>query len=88
MPKKYLKTIKYEDLISSTEDIMKDVCKFLKIKFNPCLLSPKSYDNKNYYGNSFDQIKSIGLSKRNINNWKKELIRILPQRLNFIYKTS
>ena len=86
VPKNYLKTIKYEDLILYPELIMHDICKYLKINFNSCLLRPKTSINLDYQGNSYDSIRSIGLSKRNINNWKNRIDNKTAVTIEFIFQ--
>ncbi len=73
VPKKSLKIIKYENLIQNPKSVMTDICNYLKIDFKKVLLQPKTDINIDYYGNSYDKVRSIGLSKRNINNWKNRI---------------
>ena len=59
--------MKYEDLISEPEKILKEICNFLEIEFNPCLLDV-SVVNSFYQ----DQGKS-GFLKDAIDRWKAVL---------------
>lgn len=57
-------TNKYEDLISNPEFYIKDICKFLKIKFNTKMLNPPVVDS------SYKTIQTEGFNKDSINKWR------------------
>lgn len=86
VPKKYLQIIKYEDLILNPSIVMKEICKYLKINFNENLLLPKINASLSYKGNSYDKIKSTGLSKRNINNWKNRIDNETAVTIEFFFQ--
>ena len=71
--------ITYEDLVTNTRKIMKQLCCFLGIKFYNTLLNPTLGKYK-YYGNNFSH-KINGISNKNKNNWKK---RITTEEKNII----
>ena len=68
---KKFKFITYEDLVTNTRKIMKQLCYFLGIKFYNTLLNP-SLGKYKYYGNNFSH-KINGISKKNKDNWKKRI---------------
>ena len=71
--------ITYEDLVTNTRKIMKQLCCFLGIKFYNTLLNP-SLGKYKYYGNNFSH-KINGISNKNVNNWEK---RITTEEKNII----
>lgn len=64
--------IKFEDLVSNTEIIMRKVTDFLNISFTKKLLTP-TLEGELYLGNSHDGKTFSGISKENIGNWKSRI---------------
>lgn len=63
------KVITYEQLITDTEETMRDLCKFLSIEFNDNMLIPTQNGNI-WEGNSMMKTKFTGISNLNKNAWK------------------
>lgn len=66
------KVIKYEDLLESPEDLMKELSAFLKIGFSDTLLEPTS-QGKKWFGNSTTDERKKGVSAKGIDAWKKSI---------------
>ena len=66
------KVIKFEDLTTKSIPIMKDICKFLKIKFSDKLLYPTIL-GQNTKGNSYEGEDFFKISKKNVGSWKKRI---------------
>lgn len=70
--KSVYKIIKFEDLTTKTEEIIKELTKFLKIKFSKSLLEP-TMNGYMWKGNNFQGIKFKGVSSTNVNKWKSRI---------------
>lgn len=73
---KNILNIKYEDLIENTDLVSKEICKFLKIDFDPNILDPSNFKDGN--NKSWSQNTSYKNSKNEFNiysiyKWKKIL---------------
>lgn len=75
------KVIRYEDLITDPEGVMKDVAKFLHIPFERILLEP-SLLGKKWAGNSTSGERFNSISGENIFKWKKEITNLEIQAIN------
>jgi hypothetical protein len=66
--------LKYEDLLLRTNEIMADLCDFLKIDFSDTLLTPTKFNGASpWSGNSIFNIQHKGISVDSLNNWEKEI---------------
>ncbi len=81
-------TIKYEDLITDTVQVMKNISKFLDITYNDILIKPTSL-GMNWQGNSTSKNKFEGISTNPLHNWKNEItkqeINIINNLFDFIF---
>ena len=73
---KNILNIKYEDLIENTDVVSREICKFLKIDFDPNILDPSKFKDGN--NKSWSQNTSYKNSKNQFNissiyKWKKFL---------------
>lgn len=66
--------VKYEQLLENPEEILKELCWFLRIEFNKCLLQP-TINGKAYPGNSRFGEKLFSLSKSPIGRYVHYLSR-------------
>lgn len=64
--------VKYEDLVTNPEIIMRSICNFLDIGFEDTLLKPTTLGIE-WEGNSTSNTKFKGIDAGNLNNWQKEL---------------
>jgi hypothetical protein len=64
--------IKFEDLTSNPQKILKKICNFLKIPFDDILLTP-TICGKLWKGNNFDGKKFTSISSTNVDRWKKRI---------------
>ncbi len=74
--KEYYKIIRYEDLISKPELVMRSVCEFLNIDFHSAILNPDDDqipEDKKYVKSTFDKSK---LDKWKVQLSKKEIFKI------------
>ena len=69
--KKY-KIIKFEDLTTKTDKIIKKLTSFLNIKFSESLLKP-TMNGYLWKGNNFQGITFDKVSSTNVNKWKKRI---------------
>ena len=69
--KKY-KIIKFEDLTSKTDKIIKELISFINIKFSESLLKP-TMNGYLWKGNNFQGITFNKVSNMNVNKWKKRI---------------
>ncbi|MFY0643008.1 MAG: sulfotransferase [Bacteroidia bacterium] len=75
-----LKVVYYEDLVSSPETLLKEICSFISIDFEPKMLKTdqetftnkvvQANNNKSWYN---EEIFNQKLSTRNVDKWKIEL---------------
>jgi len=70
-PNQY-KVVRYEDLIAESEKVMKELVNFLEIKYDDILTSPTLL-GKEWGGNSTSLVTFKGISKINLEKWKKEI---------------
>ncbi len=70
-PESFL-AIKFEDLVTRPEDIMKQVAKFLNIDFDQGLISPE-IAGEHYHGNSHEGKIFSGISSENVGSWKTRI---------------
>ena len=79
------KVIRYEDLVTDTEMVMRDVCEFLGIYFHETLLSPtvcgKLWAGNNYSGDNFTHP-----STQNVGRWDKRITEEEAQLLEFHFE--
>ena len=62
--------IRYEDVVSRPEEIIRSVCEFLEIPFIRQMLEPKQY------GSSFGSVKGRrGIETKSIGRWRKKISR-------------
>ena len=78
--KNYL-VVKYEDLVTEPESVIKDLCQFTQIKFNEQMLIPTYLGNK-WQGNSSSSEKFQGISADKINQWKNNIDPLITQLIN------
>lgn len=68
--------IKYEDLISNPEIVLKRVCHFLGVAYDPNLLNTediKDGGNQKWTQNSTFQEKQSGFNQNSINRWREKI---------------
>jgi hypothetical protein len=70
--KERYKVIKYEDLGNKPKTIMRDICDFLNIEFDPIVLTP-TIMGKPWKGNNFDGLEFNEISNVNVGNWKQRI---------------
>jgi len=76
--------LKYEDLVSSPEATMNQICDFLEIDFEPILLSPTK-SGKIWTGNSMSGEKFNKISKSRIGSWKEEISSMEVSYINNLF---
>jgi hypothetical protein len=64
--------VKYEDLLTSTEEKMKEIASFLDLEFHPAMLVPTSL-GEDWKGNSSRGLQFSGVSTKNLDIWKDEI---------------
>ncbi|MCB0756390.1 MAG: sulfotransferase [Flavobacteriales bacterium] len=69
---RHYKVVRYEDILSETEPIMRQIAEFLSIDFTETLLQP-SHLGENWSGNSTTGKGFSGVSAANIDKWKNEI---------------
>lgn len=76
------KIVRYEDLTTDTQGVMKDLAEFVGIQFSQDLLKPTilSYPWK---GNNFEGIKFDKASTVNVNRWKERITQEDAQLIEF-----
>lgn len=72
-PSQY-KVILYEDLLQKPEEIMKDLASFVEINFEEILLKPTVL-GESWSGNSTSKVSFSGISKNNLDKWKKDITK-------------
>jgi hypothetical protein len=81
------KVVIYEDLLDNPQKVMKDIALFLDLNLNDILLKPTLF-GKLWEGNSMSGEKFQGISKKNIDRWKKDItdfeIHIVNELFEFI----
>ncbi|TAL12162.1 MAG: sulfotransferase [Nitrospirae bacterium] len=70
-PKDFM-AVKFEDLIVSPLEVMKNVCEFIGIQFTESLLIP-TLVGREYKGNSYDKKKFSGISGENLGKWHERI---------------
>lgn len=66
--------IKFEDLVSDTESVMRSVVKQLNIDWNETLLEP-TINGENFTGNNHLGKKFNGISAENLGRWRERIAR-------------
>lgn len=82
--KNYL-TVKYEDLVSNPEKIMRKVSKFLKVNFNKKMLTPSIFGSK-ILSNTFTKKKTSNINLNSKKRWQKELTLSEIDIINYFFK--
>lgn len=70
--KERYKVIKFEDLTTNPEEIMKEVCDFLEISFSETMMVPTTC-GKLWPGNNFEGLNFKGISNVNSGRWKERI---------------
>lgn len=70
-PKRY-RVVRYEDLTTEPERVMRDLCLFLEIDFDDILLKP-TYYGLPWRGNNFDGLKFDRASSVNVGRWRDRI---------------
>jgi len=78
------KIIRYEDLITDTEKVMKGACEFLNIPFEDNFLIPTQMGDL-WQGNSTRNIKYKSVSSANLNLWKEDITPLEISLINKIF---
>ncbi len=68
----FFKVVRFEDLVKDTEHQMREICGYLGIAFDSCLLNP-TFMGAPTSGNNHDGNKMAGVSDRNIQRWKSRI---------------
>jgi len=66
------KVVRFEDLVCNTQSKMEEVCNWLELPFEECLLTPSIFGNLNT-GNNFEKEKFQGVSGNNIGRWRERI---------------
>ena len=66
------RVVRYEDLLTASEKVMREVADYLEIPFLDCLLQPTVL-GKPWLGNSSRGLKFLGISPKNLDLWKEEI---------------
>lgn len=66
------KVVRYEDLTSTPESVMKDLCRFIEVDFDPIVLEP-TFLGMPWKGNNFDGLKFDGPSTANVDRWRERV---------------
>tara|TARA_Y100000992_G_C21220069_1_gene470017 strand:+ start:178 stop:1158 length:981 start_codon:yes stop_codon:yes gene_type:complete len=69
--KKYM-IVKYENLVSSQNNVTKKICKFINIKYDKNIMVPTVL-GKSSAGNNYEGIKFKKISNLNKNNWRNRI---------------
>ena len=72
LDKNQYRIVIYEDLISNPEETMKSLCNFVEIPYNETLLKPTLLGEE-WAGNSTSGIRFTGISRQNLEKWKKDI---------------
>jgi hypothetical protein len=64
--------LKFEDLTRDPEPIMRDVCSFVGVEFNDCLLRPTRFGEP-VAGNNFDKKAMFQIISSNVGRWKERI---------------
>ncbi|MFW9805154.1 MAG: sulfotransferase [Candidatus Thorarchaeota archaeon] len=64
--------VKYEDLLTSTEEKMREIASFLNLEFHPAMLVPTTL-GRDWKGNSSRGLQFSGVSTKNLEIWKEEI---------------
>lgn len=79
--------VRYEDILTNTETIMKDVAQFLGIPYNDRLLLP-SHLGEQWGGNSTSGKKFRSVSAGNLDKWKNEILPVEIKCVNNVAKKT
>lgn len=79
----HYKVVRYEDILTETEQVMRQISEFLEIEFTETLLQP-SHLGENWAGNSTTGKGFNGVSDVNVDKWKSEIEAIEVQMINEI----
>ena len=78
------KVIRYEDLLTSPELVLNDLCNYLDIEFNKSLLSPTLLGEP-WQGNSSSGKKFTNISTKNINTWQDQITSFEINVINILF---
>ena len=81
------KEIRFEDLVFKTKKTLRDISKFIGIKFDQKLLIP-SMLGKKFTGNNLDNKKFSQISEKNIGKWDKRLDKKTIMYLEILLKNE
>ena len=76
--------LKYENLVSTPQKQIQQLCDFLDIKFEKILLIP-SYQGKPWEGNSTTGKQFYGIDASNLERWKKEITPLEVEYINHLF---
>lgn len=64
--------LRFEDIVQDTEQVMRQVCAFLEIDFDPIVLTPTllGFDAQ---GNTYENFRTRGVDARNIGRWRERI---------------
>ena len=78
-------TVKYEDLVSNPEKVMKRISKFLKESFDKKMLAPSIFGLK-ILSNTFSKKKTTIINSNSKKRWEKELTKSEIDIINYFFK--
>lgn len=85
--KKNYKEIKFEKLAHNPKKTMKNICKFLDVKFHLNLLKPTIL-GKNTKGNNYEGESFYNISSKNVNRWKDRINKREAQLIEFYFQNE
>lgn len=75
---------RYEDLVSTPEPVIRDLCKFLQIEFQPEMLKPRQF------GSSFDRIgrDNQGIEQSSLDRWRTSISPATAKMIDLLHRPA
>jgi hypothetical protein len=78
-------TIRFEDLVLDTENMLKEICSFINISYDKSMLNPTILGEPTG-GNSFENRFFTKVDNENVNNWKNRIDDFPAKVIEFHFK--
>jgi hypothetical protein len=79
------KVIKYEDLVSDTHSVMKEISNFLETEYSINMVKPSINNGQKWEGNSVSDRKFSGVSNQRLNRWERDIYGIEIEMVNRVF---
>jgi len=79
-------SIKYEDLVKNTEEVIRKILKYIQLPFEKVCLEPNNAIGEIWKGNSTRNETYSGVSKKNLDSWKSEIHPLEVKLCNQVFK--